>query len=226
VYWPKRNFTRGPSWQTQTGNSFRLCMKRSRGDLLAYPTALVAQGAGGVARLIRGPRALFPCQVAGPALPCRCAPGDNLALHRAILRGQPGVVIVCDAQGRDNVASFGELMALDCARRKIAGVVIYGAVRDTAALEEIGFPVFCMAQCPLSPAKKRAGVVGKTITLGGVRVEAGDEIIADWDGVLLVPAARWPAALTGIRDVQVREREVKRRLRAGEFLGEIIGLKK
>jgi 4-hydroxy-4-methyl-2-oxoglutarate aldolase len=189
-----------------------------------YSTALVAQGAPGLARLLRGPTALFPCYTAGAALPCRCAPGDNLALHRAIVQAQPGTVIVCEARGDKKVASFGELMALECLRRRIAGVVIYGAVRDAVTIERIGFPVFCMSLSPLSPVKKRAGVVGKPITVGGVRIAPGDQIIADRDGVLLVPASRWPDAVAAIAHAEARERDTRRRMLAGESLSEIIGL--
>jgi 4-hydroxy-4-methyl-2-oxoglutarate aldolase len=157
-------------------------------------------------------------------MPCRSAPGDNLALHRAIIEAKAGAVIVCDARGRDNVAHFGELMALECIRRKIAGLVIHGAVRDAGAVEKIGFPVFCTDLCPLAATKERPGSVGRTVTLGGVRVTAGDQVIADRDGVLLVPSADWPAVLSGMKHIQTREKETRRRMRAGESLAEIMGL--
>ncbi|MGH9505154.1 MAG: RraA family protein [Terriglobales bacterium] len=192
---------------------------------MLYSTAVAAQRAGRAARLIRGPRPFFPCQVTGPALPCKCAPGDNLALHRAIVEAEAGAVIVCDAQGRDDVAHFGELMALECLRRKIAGLVINGAVRDTAALERIGLPVFCTVVCPLPPAKEQAGHVGRTITMGGIRVTAGDQIIADRDGVLLIRRADWPRVLSAMKQTQAREKEVRRRMRAGEPLEDILKLK-
>lgn len=192
---------------------------------MKYSTGWVAQGAGPGARLIPGSRPLFPCQAAGPALPCRCASGDNLALHRAIIEAKAGAVIVCDARGRNDVAHFGELMALECVRRKIAGLVICGAVRDSEAIEEIGFPVFCTAVCPWPAAKKRGGSIGQAVTIGGVRVTAGDQIIADRDGVLLVGKADWPAVISSIRDTQRREKETKQRMRGGESLARILNLK-
>jgi 4-hydroxy-4-methyl-2-oxoglutarate aldolase len=199
-------------------------MSRNKSAPATYPTALVAQGAGGLARLIHGPRALFPCRVSGPALPCRCALGDNLTLHRAIVQAQPGAVLVCDARGEDGVAFFGELMALECIRRKIAGLVIHGAVRDAEALERIGFPVFCEAQSPLSSMKTRVGTIGMAVSLCGVRIGLGDQIIADRDGVLTVPAASWQDVLTGVKSAQAREHETKRRMEAGQSLSSILGL--
>ncbi len=192
---------------------------------MKYSTAWAAQGACPATRLIRGPRPLFPCQASGPALPCRCASGDNLALHRAIMEAKAGAVIVCDARGRNDVAHFGELMALECVRRKIAGLIICGAVRDAEEMEKIGFPVFCTAVSPWPAAKKRGGSIGQVVTVGGVRVTAGDQIIADRDGVLLVRKADWPAMISAIRDTRRREKETRRRMRSGESLVHILKLK-
>lgn len=199
-------------------------MSRNRSALVTYPTALVAQGAHGLARLIQGPRALFPCRITGAAFPCHCASGDNLTLHRAIVQAQPGAVIVCDARGEDEVAFFGELMALECIRRKIAGLIIHGAVRDADALERLGFPVFCESQSPLSSVKAHMGTIGKAAVLCGVRIEPGDQIIADRDGVLAVSAANWHDVLSGIKSAQAREREIKRRMKGGQSLSSILGL--
>jgi len=199
-------------------------MKRGDSVHLKYSTALVAQGAPGFARLLLGPRALFPCYASGPAFPCRCTPGDNLALHRTIAQAGPGTVIVCDFHNDDQIACFGELMAAECMRRKVAGVVIYGAIRDAAMIEQMGFPVFCTSLSPLSPVKKHPGASGKAITVDGVRIASGDQIIADRDGVLLVPASKWHRAVAGIAEAQAREHDTKRRMLAGEPLSEIIGI--
>jgi 4-hydroxy-4-methyl-2-oxoglutarate aldolase len=194
---------------------------------MRYPTALVVQDARRAVRFIRirRLRPLLPCHISGSVMPCRCTPGDNLALHRAVMTARAGMVIVCDAQGRDDVAYFGELMARDCMRRKIAGLVIHGAVRDSDALIRLGFPVFCTALCPLPPVRRRVGSVARPITLGGARVAAGDQIIADRDGILLVSADEWLTVLSAMKQVQARERETRRRMRAGESLAGILGLK-
>ena len=193
---------------------------------MRYPTALVVQDALRVVRLIRirGLRPLVPCHISGSVVPCRCIPGDNLTLHRAVMAARAGMVIVCDAQGRDDVAYFGELMARDCMRREIAGLVIHGAVRDSDTLTRLGFPVFCTALCPLPPVRRRVGSVGRTITLGGARVAAGDQIIADRDGILLVSGDEWLTVLSAMKQVQSREREMRRRIRAGESLAAILGI--
>ena len=115
-------------------------------------------------------------------------------------------------------------MALECIRRKIAGVVIWGAVRDAAIIERLKFPVFCTALSPMSPVKRRFGVVGKAITVSGIRIEPGDQIIADRDGVVLVPASKWLDAIASISQVRARERDIKRRMKAGAALSEILGI--
>ena len=113
-------------------------MTRPR-DLLALGTATVAE-AWPQARLIDAPlRPLAPGMVlAGRALTVRCRPGDNLALHLAMDRAAPGDVLVVDYGGSLESGPFGEIMALACQLRGINGLVIDGAVRDSAQIAALG----------------------------------------------------------------------------------------
>lgn len=128
-------------------------------------------------------------RLAGPAYPVRCAPGDNLMLHAAIHRAPSGCVIVVEAGDRDYAVSGGNVCAW-AQRRGIAGFVVDGVIRDVAEVREIGFPVFARGVIPIPGDKTRLGVLDGPVTCGGVRVEPGDIVVADEEGIVVVPAAR------------------------------------
>jgi 4-hydroxy-4-methyl-2-oxoglutarate aldolase len=193
--------------------------------LAALGTATVGEAAPS-ARILAAPlRALAPAMAAaGPALTVRCRPGDNLALHRAIAAAEPGDVLVVDYGGSADSGPFGEIMALACRLRGIAGLVTDGAVRDGARLIEMGFAVFARGLDIRGTTKRDRGEVGGTITLGGVAVARGDLVVADADAVIVVPAADAEAALAAAEARAAREAGMMERLRAGESTLQILGL--
>lgn len=113
--------------------------------------------------------------------------GDNRAIHEAIASARPGDVIVVNGQGDRSRALMGDLMAERATLAGIAGVVVDGAVRDAEGLAEIGLPVFARAVNPAGPYKNGPGATGVVIALGGVAVIPGDVIVADADGVVVIP---------------------------------------
>lgn len=123
----------------------------------------------------------------GPALTVRGRPGDNLMLHKAIDLAQPGDVIVHDGGGDLTNALIGELMVAHAKQRGVAGIVIYGAVRDSAALWEIGLPVYALGVTHKGPYRDGPGEIGFAIGIEGSIIEPGDLVIGDRDGVLAVP---------------------------------------
>lgn len=196
-------------------------MRRSRGP--EFGTAQVVQAAGRKCSIIPG--IISPSSrgfIFARAFPCRCAPGDNLALHHALRAAPKGAVIVCDAGGRIDVGHFGELMALDAKNRKLAGLIIDGSVRDAAALDEVDFPVFCAGYAPAQCTKRDAGAVGSHIRLKGVRVAAGDYIVADRDAVVVVPKGAWEEVRKQIAELCAVERKIRARLVRGERLFDIL----
>jgi 4-hydroxy-4-methyl-2-oxoglutarate aldolase len=160
----------------------------------------------------------------GPALTCACAPEDNLAMHAALYQARPGTVLVCDGAGSTRCALFGELMATDAANQRLAGLVVAGPVRDIADIDELGFPVWCAGTAPGQAAKAAAVSVGLPVVVGGVLVASGDQVIADRDGIVVVPAARWPAIETEVAALVAKEERTRARLGAGERLADINGL--
>ena len=160
----------------------------------------------------------------GPALTCACAPEDNLAVHAALYQAQPGAVLVCDGAGSKRCALFGELMATDAVNRGLAGLVVAGPVRDIADIDGLGFPVWCAGTAPGQAAKAAVVSVGLPVVVGGVLVAPGDQVIADRDGVVVVPAADWPDLQPEVAAIAAKEEKTRARLAAGERLADINGL--
>jgi 4-hydroxy-4-methyl-2-oxoglutarate aldolase len=124
-------------------------------------------------------------RIAGPAFRVKCAPGDHLMLHAAIYRAQPGDIIVVQADDKFAVAG-GNVCAIAQARG-IAGFVIDGVIRDIAETRDNKFPVFARGVVPKPGAKKCIAPLNEPIQCGGVTVNAGDIIVADEEGIAVIP---------------------------------------
>jgi 4-hydroxy-4-methyl-2-oxoglutarate aldolase len=135
----------------------------------------------GIRPLWAGPR------VAGPAFTVRCLPGDNLMLHAAIYRAAPGSVIVVEAGDTEFAVAGGNVCAV-AHRRGIAAFVVDGVVRDLAEVRELGFPVFARGVIPVPGSKALIAPLNQQVCCGGVQVRAGDIVVADEEGVVVVPA--------------------------------------
>lgn len=163
-------------------------------------------------------------QVAGPAFPVRCGPGDNLAIHVAVTLAPAGSVLVVDAHAVPDRGYWGEVLTTAAIARALAGLVIDGGVRDVAAIERRGFPVFA-AMIALPGAQKVAGgSVELPVTVGGVEVSMGDLVIADRDGVTVVAAPHIDAALEAGASRAQREEGLFASLAAGATTVELLGL--
>ncbi len=148
-------------------------------------------------------------RIAGPAFTVRCPPGDNLMLHAAIYRAAPGSVIVVQSGDTDYAACGGNVCAV-AQRRGIAGFVIDGVIRDVAEAREMGFPVYARGVVAFPGGKKIVTPHNERVTCGGVTVEAGDIVVADEEGVVVVPSARAAEALAGA--VRKRDKEAAQSL--------------
>jgi RraA family protein len=136
--------------------------------------------------------------LAGPAFTVRTPAGEHRAVREACEQAPSGSVIVVDAGGSTDRALWGDKMSSLALERGIAGLVVDGAVRDVAATEALGFPVFAAARTPTPPIRERAGELGVAIVCGGVSVRPGDHVYADSDGVVVVPAEEHDAVLARI----------------------------
>ena len=160
-------------------------------DFREIPPPTLADIVGGQQVMDIGIRPLWSSvpRVAGPAFTVRCPPGDNLMLHAAIYRAGPGSVIVADMGDVDYAAAGGNVCAI-AQRRGIAALVLDGVIRDLAEIRELGFPVFARGVMPVPGGKFAVAPLNQQVQCGGVVVNAGDIVVADEEGVVVVPRAR------------------------------------
>src|SRR5579871_499509 len=125
-------------------------------------------------------------RVAGPAYPVRCAPGDNLMLHAAIYRAAPGSIIIVEAGDNDYAVAGGNVCAV-AQKHGIAAFVIDGVIRDLAELRANRFPVFARGISPIPGGKDKIDILNGTVRCGGVEVAPGDIVVADEEGIVVVP---------------------------------------
>ncbi|MGW2648563.1 RraA family protein [Streptomyces sp. NPDC001393] len=128
-------------------------------------------------------------RVAGPAFTVSCPPGDNLMLHAAVHRAAPGSVVVVESGDLDYALAGGNVCAV-ARRRGVAAFVADGLIRDLAEVRDLAFPVFARGVIPVPGAKKAVRPLNGPVRCGGVRVESGDVVVADEEGVVVVPASR------------------------------------
>ncbi|MCK8787424.1 RraA family protein [Roseomonas sp. NAR14] len=155
--------------------------------------------------------------VAGPAFTVRARPGDNLMLHRAIDLAEPGDVIVCDGGHDLSIALMGELMIGHAAKRGVAGIVLDGAVRDIDALAKMPIGVWACGVTPSGPYKDGPGEIGTPTACGGQVVMPGDLILADTDGVVVIPREDAEAAVAAGEAHNAKEVRNQAEIEAGAW---------
>ena len=159
-------------------------------------------------------------RIAGPAVTARCAPRDNLMMHRALLLAQPGDVLVVEAEPPSG-AQWGMLAAVYAEEKKLAGVIVDGCIRDVDDLRARNFPVWFTDVSPAHPDKRGPGCVNMPVRCGGVDVRPGDIICVDGDGVLVIRAQELAATIERAEQRQRREQDDIAGIKAGWSLFEI-----
>lgn len=151
-------------------------------------SAQVADAMSRMGAMDAGIRPVWPSpRVIGSAVTVWCHSADNLMLHKAISLVQPGDIVVMNTQGNVTNSGFGELIATSAVKMAVGAVIVDGTVRDADALESLKLPVYARGLSASGCNKDGAGEVGVIIACGGVAVRPGDVIIADRDGVTVVP---------------------------------------
>lgn len=161
--------------------------------------------------------------VLGRAVTARCYPGDNLALHQAIYTAKAGDVLVLDCHGYTEAGHFGDIMALACQVRGIAGVILDGSCRDSQDIKAMGFPMFVKAFNPSGTVKKSLGEVNVPVLCGGVQVNPGDIIAGDCDGVVVVKPEDEDEVFAKALAKFEKEQHIVEQLKAGKTTLEIYG---
>jgi 4-hydroxy-4-methyl-2-oxoglutarate aldolase len=162
-------------------------------------------------------------RLCGPALTVRTNGHENLTIHRAIAQAEPGSVLVVDVAGRYEGGYFGEIMTVFAQQRRLGGLVIDGCVRDLVEIEQLGFPVFARGLAIVGTGKAGGGEIGGTVFFPATRVEPGDLVVGDDDGLVVVPQASIGTALDAAAERMAKEARTMEQLRAGRTTLEIYG---
>ena len=182
-----------------------------------------AQGGTGLMRPYLRP--IYPeARIAGPAVTVSCG-GDNLMIHAAIEVCRPGDVLVVVTTADSTDGMFGDLLGTSCQVRGIVGLVIDAGVRDVSDLTKMGFPVWSKAISAHGTLKAEGGSVNVTIACAGAVVRAGDVVVGDQDGVVVV-AREQVVEVARLGALRLdKEQAIRERLLAGELSVDIFGLR-
>lgn len=154
----------------------------------------------------------------GPVCTVKAYPGDNLMVHAALDVAEPGDVVVVDAGGAYPTAVLGDLVATKARHRGIAGFVVDGLVRDLPGILALGdLPVFARGVTPVGPLHRGPGEVGYPVCLGGIVVHPGDIVVADLNGIVVVPQDDAPDILARLQDKAAAEAGYVAAVARGEF---------
>jgi 4-hydroxy-4-methyl-2-oxoglutarate aldolase len=191
---------------------------------LGVATVHEAQGRSGLMKPYMRP-IYASAKIGAPAVTVSCQPGDNLMIHAAVEVCQPGDVLVVTTTAESTDGMFGELLASSLRVRGVAGLIIDAGVRDVADLTAMEFPVWAKAISAQGTVKATAGSVNVPVVCAGAMVHPGDVIVADVDGVVVVPRAQ-AAEVAKLSDQRrIKEEKNRELLRAGELGLDMYGLR-
>lgn len=170
-------------------------------------------------------RPLIPgIKLIGPAVTAWNHNGDNISMHKALALAKPGDVLVTTMYAGDGGAMWGEMVTISAMARGIAGVIVDGSVRDTSIIKKLGFPVWYKSISSLGTVKETLGSVNTPVVCGGIAVEPGDVVVADDDGVVVIPKGSIKEVIEHADARETYEKSLKLRLAAGELFTEIAKL--
>ncbi len=164
-------------------------------------------------------------RAAGPARTVRCGQGDNLMVHAAIAQAQPGDVLVLTMPNPEPVSLVGGLLATQAKMRKVAAILVDGAVRDSEELRTLGLPIWTRFIRVRAATKTIPGTINEPVVVGGATITAGDIVVLDADGAVVVPLQRAAEVLAAAYQRETREAALMSQLQAGALTYDLHGLR-
>ena len=154
-------------------------------------------------------------KLVGTAFTVKARPGDNLLIYKALMNLSAGHVLVVDGAGDTTNALIGELIMLYAQQRGCVGIVVDGAIRDTAAYYEADFPCYARGVSHRGPYKQGPGAINVSVSIGGQVVQPGDLVVGDEDGVVTFPVSDADRLLDAIKQTATFEQAIKAEIATG-----------
>lgn len=190
-----------------------------------YPAANVSDALGKTNTMDAGINPVTPgLTVCGPAYTVDCPPDGIITCHKALGEVPAGHVLVVDGKGGIHGAIWGELTSMEAMKRGVLGIVVDGAVRDSATIRKLGFPTWSRYVTPRVASNRTVGVTGEPVVCGGVPVRTGDYIIADDDGVVVIPVERLDEIMAKAAAIEAKEADLARKVEEGVHLADVLGM--
>ena len=185
--------------------------------LRGTPTGFIVDCMDGRGALHHAIKPLLSLEFAlvGVAVTCECGPADNLGVLGALDIAQPGDIIVASTDSHTHAAVIGDLVLEMMKNKGVAGFVTDGLARDLDGIERVGLPLFCKGITPNSPARNGPATAGFPVNLDSTHIQSGDVIIADRDGVVVVPYERLKLVCARLEDVKSAEATLLQAVESG-----------